>query len=81
MARSGVPASNGSSRLRIDSSSTPANHSRGWGAWLVLGKYWKNSCGSPATPVARSDSTSKVLPLRWEASTRYEEGLAGLSVT
>ena len=28
----------------------------------MSGRYWKNSCGSPAHPVARSDSTSKVLP-------------------
>jgi len=40
----------------------------------VAGRYWKNSCGSPATPVARSDSTSSVLPLRWEASTKYDDG-------
>ena len=58
----------------IDSSSASANHSRGWGDWLVVGRYWKNSCGSPATPVARSDSTSSVLPLRCEASTRYAVG-------
>src|SRR6185436_9683414 len=41
--------------------------------WLVVGRYWKNSPGSPATPVARSDSTSSVLPLRCDASTRYAE--------
>jgi hypothetical protein len=52
-----------------------ANHSRGCGDWLVVGKYWKNSWGSPATPVARSDSTSSVLPLRWDASTKYDDGL------
>ena len=28
------------------------------------------------TPVARSDSTSNVLPLRCEASTKYDEGLS-----
>ncbi|COZ13782.1 Uncharacterised protein [Mycobacterium tuberculosis] len=71
VAVSGVPGSSGSSNCRIVSSSTPANHSRGWGAIPVLGRYWKNSCGSPAQPVARSDSTSSVLPLRWVASTRY----------
>ena len=42
----------------------------------MLGRYWKNSWGSPATPVARSDSTSNVLPLRWEASTKYDDGLS-----
>ena len=54
--------------------SASANHSRGCGDWLVVGRYWKNSCGSPATPVARRDSTSRVLPLRCEASTRYAVG-------
>jgi len=49
----------------------PSNHCLGCGDWLVVGKYWKNSPGSPATPVARNDSTSNVLPLRCEASTRY----------
>lgn len=54
----------------MESSPTPSNHCRGWGDMLVVGRYWKNSCGSPATPVARSDSTSNVLPLRCEARTR-----------
>ena len=45
----------------------------GCGDWLVVGRYWKNSPGSPATPVALSDSTSSVLPLRCDASTRYAE--------
>jgi hypothetical protein len=40
----------------------------------VDGKYWKNSSGLPATVVARSDSTSKVLPLRCDAQTRYDWG-------
>ena len=34
-ARSGLPSSSGSSRRRIVSSSTPVNHCRGWGDWLV----------------------------------------------
>lgn len=49
----------------------PSEPLPGLGAIPVLGRYWKNSCGSPAQPVARSDSTSSVLPLRWVASTRY----------
>ncbi|KXW66221.1 hypothetical protein MPHL43070_21115 [Mycolicibacterium phlei DSM 43070] len=69
-----MPSISGSSNRRIDSSSTPANHSRGCGDMLVSGRYWKNSPGSPATPVARSDSTSRVLPLRCEAMTRYAVG-------
>ncbi len=59
-----MPSSSGSSSRRIDSSSTSSNHCRGCGDWLVVGRYWKNSPGSPATPVALSDSTSSVLPLR-----------------
>ena len=47
----------------------------------MVGRYWKNSCGSPATPVARNDSTSSVLPLRCDASTRYADGLADMGVT
>jgi len=63
-------------RSPIGLMSPSANHSRGCGAGLLVGRYWTNSWGSPVTPVAHNDSTSNVLPLRWDASTKYDDGVS-----
>ena len=65
---------------RISALRTSSKYSVGRRGTPVCMRCWKYSSGRPASPVFRSASHSKVLPLRGVEQIRYEVVIGGMRV-